>query len=611
MRRAMRPRIRRVRAATLLAGAVILSSLGGPARAAVREVDSMPDFAQLGAAVAGSPSERRTHEQRLLDLVSRGEDAEALGYVDSLAARQPALATTLHEALAGAYVRDRRLYRAAQHLEAIPVARRSDQALYLVGHVAARQQRLEAASQAFERLARKLPDDALVARDEAQVAALLAQPGRASAACERLLRQRPGDVEATLLLARVRLPQGRVADAERLLSELLAREPRNGRAALQLGLVQLALGKPQAARKTLAKARALEPGSPGPHVSAAAVELLLGDPAAARAAVSGALKLNPADPLAALVDLLSHEGRWASATPGDSRFLAAGLYPDLETEPLADSIRAELAADGARARIAVANLLIGQLSPHAALHWLAAESRQGDWPLLEMAAVQAAMESADLQAAEGRLAALSKHQAAHGLIGPEVQSAMLAARRNDPGGARAALDRAVALAPQSPRLRMLAGDLHLALGEPALAVPEYRQALARWPRDPRLLNQLAHALAQVGTRQQHEEALAYTETALKQQPHYLLRAALLDTRADLLFRLGRRAEALKAYRELSTTVGGITTPEQWHRLAELAREAGDAKLARKAYEEALDYGRQYPGRKEAVRQLAASPAARP
>ena len=150
---------------------------------------------------------------------------------------------------------------------------------------------------------------------------------------------------------------------------------------------------------------------------------------------------------------------------------------------------------------------------------------------------------------------------------------------------------------------MLAGDLQLALGQPARAIPAYRFALEHWPTDPRLLNQLAHALALAGTPAERAEALSLAETALAQQPHYLLRAALLDTRADLLFRLGRTSEALTAYRELSSTVGGMTTPEQWHRLGDLAREAGDATVARAAYEEALDYGREYPDRADAVRRL--------
>jgi tetratricopeptide (TPR) repeat protein len=228
-----------------------------------------------------------------------------------------------------------------------------------------------------------------------------------------------------------------------------------------------------------------------------------------------------------------------------------------------------------------------------------------------MTMVRAQVAAGRFQAADAGLAALEASATAAGLVGPSVQKAVLAARRNDRAAARTAMVEAIRRSPDSPRVRMLAGDLYLALGEPARAVPEYRKALTKWPRDPRLLNQLAYALAQVGPQREREAALAYAEEALRLQPHYLLRAALLDTRADLLQRLGRTDEALRAYRELSTTVGGMTSPEQWHRLGELAQGAGEAALARKAYEEALDYGRDYPGRAAAVRWLDGTPDAQP
>jgi tetratricopeptide (TPR) repeat protein len=329
----------------------------------------------------------------------------------------------------------------------------------------------------------------------------------------------------------------------------------------------------------------------------------MGDTEAALASSTAALRVNASDPLAALVGLLATGGPWPPSRPGNLRFLAAGLHPDLETDPLPESVRQELASAGGRARVAVVHVLSDLLDPRAALHWLAGEPGQAVQPLLELAAMRAETAAGDIRAAEVRLEALVRGNTTRGMVGPAVQAAVLASRRNDRAGARAAMDRALALAPTSPRIHMLAGDLQLVLGQPALAIPAYRYALGQWPRDPRLLNQLANALALAGAPDERVQALGMVQTALAQQPHYLLRAALLDTRADLLFRLGRKSEALAAYRELSTTVGGMTTPEQWQRLGDLAREAGDAPLARTAYEEALDYGREYPGRADAIRRL--------
>jgi len=596
-----------LRAAVLIAAVVMFVPPGGAPQAAVREVESMPGFPQLVAAAQSAPPGRREHEQRALAMVQRGEDVAALAYVQSLAVREPRLAALLHEAIAGAYARDRRLYRATQHLDAIPAAVRSDQAWYLSGHIAARQQRLQAALDAFGRVAARLPQDPLVARDEAQIASLLGQVGRTSSAAERLLRLRPGEVEATVLLARTRVQQGRIAEAGRLLAEASRRDPRNGRIVLHLGLVELALGKPEAARLSLVRARSLDPGNAAPYVAVAALELFAGNPAVARESTSGALRINPADPLAAAVSLLALDGRWPAPEPGGVRFVAANLLPDMETEPLVEPVRAELSSPAGRGRVAALLALSELLSPHAALHWLAGEGGLAVQPLFELATARAELAAGQGRAAEQRVHALVRDGAAQGMVGPAVFLAAAAAQRNDPGGARAALDRGLAVAPRSPRMHMLAGDLRLVLREPASAIPHYRSALGHWPRDPRLLNQLAHALAQVGTPAERRDALQLAETALAQRPHYLLRAALLDTRADLLWRLGRKTEALTAYRELSTTVGGMTRPEQWHRLGDLALEAGDVPGSLRAYEEALDYGRDYAGRLEAVRRLDSTP----
>jgi hypothetical protein len=95
------------------------------------------------------------------------------------------------------------------------------------------------------------------------------------------------------------------------------------------------------------------------------------------------------------------------------------------------------------------------------------------------------------------------------------------------------------------------------------------------------------------------------EAALQQRPHDLIRAHLLDTRADLLYRLDRKSEALAVYRELSGTVGGMQSPMPWHRYGQLALAAGDRGAAEAAFERALDFGRPYPKRAEAIEQVAA------
>lgn len=596
--------------ALLLLGLVAVS----PATVAValRDVADLPGVDALVAAAATHPDDYRTLELDLLAAYRRGDDEGILRTLRDVATRKPGDAASLHESLAGLYLRDRRLYRSGQHLAAIPAARRTAQGMFFEANIAARQRRLDEALAGLNELARRLPQDPIVARDQAQIASLVGDHATAAAACERILRVRPGDDDAQFRLARARMLQGRRAEAEAGLATLLTRKPRHGMAALNLGLLQLARGDLRAAQASFAHARAIEGPDPAPYVAEATTALLLGRRAEARKAVAGAVKQNASDPLVGLLDVLVRGTTSSPLTAATSPSVAAGLYPDLERALLPRDVLAELGAAPVAGRVAAASLLLQHWSPAAALEWLAAQSNaESAGPLAEMTAIRALLAAGELQAARRRVARLEVAPAGRGLAGPSVQAAEVAARLDDRAGALRAMQRALAAAPDLPRLRMLAGDLYNALGQRREAIAQYRVALQGLPGDARLLNQLAATIAAAGPRTEYEEALRLAEEGLRRRPHYLLRAYLLDTRADLLYRLGRSAEAYAAYRELSTTVGGITGPDAWHRLGELALAAGDVGDARRAFEEALDYGWDYPLQARAVEQVATLPPSPP
>lgn len=571
---------------------------------AIIDPSALPDAATLLAATAAHPPDRRAHERTLLAMHALGADECIQGHVGALDAGQPQLAAGLREMLAGLYLRERRLFRASQQLEAIPPKLRTDQAKFLLAHIALRQRRLDAAGAVLSELARRRPEDALVARDQAQVASLRGDHAGAAAAAGRQLRVQPGDEHARFVLARALMLEGRAADAERELRALLARNPRHGAASLNLGLVQLSRGDLLVARGSFERARTSGGRDASPYAAEAATALLMNERAAARSAAAGAVKMNPTDPLTGLLDVLAAgTGHESPIGPG-SRAAAASWFVDLERVPTPASLAREIAATDGAGRIAVANVLLQLWSPRAALEWLGPRGAAADEEaLLQLTAVRALVADGQLEAARQRMSRLENSATARDLASPAVLAAELAARANDRDRAIAAMRRAVSRAPDQARLRMLAGDLYNALGRPAQAVPEYRAALRLAPSDPRLQNQLAATLALVGGRPEFEEGLRLAEAGLGAQPQYLLRALLLDTRADLLYRLGRTGEALAAFRELSTTVGGMSAPAPWARLGELDLAAGDRSGARKAFEESLDLGREFPQRAHVVEQL--------
>lgn len=554
--------------------------------------------------VAKNPGNPRAHLLLILSWYPQLKDVAIADHLAEVDEALPDAGAALHESIAGLYLQDVRLYRATQHLNAIAPTRRSQQALFLEASIAARQTRLDDALRKYAELSREVPENPTIALNQARLALVAQDYATAEAAAQRLLKAQPGDEAGRLLLGTAQMQQGKSADARKSFAAVTEQNPRSSLAWLNLGLMDLAEGKTKAALTAFASARTAAIGDPRPIYGETAAALAAGDQAAARQSSSAARRVAPDDPLAGLLDSLARGESMPESATIASLNAAAPMFPDLARRPLPTVLIPEFSNTAAAAQLAVANVLAQLWSNPAALEWIARQKPAlTPAPLMDLTRARAMAGSGDIAAASKLLAKLEGSPEAKGLVSPAILSAQAAARMNDKAAARAAMQRALAVAPDEGSVHRLAGDLENALGEPAGAIAEYRLALAAAPGDPRLQNQLAATLALVGGRAEYQEGLRLAETALAQKPDYMTRALLLDTRADLLYRLGRKPEALAAYRELSTTVGGITGPEAWQRLAELSLEAKDRAGARKAFEEALDYGRDYSQRARAMAEL--------
>lgn len=554
--------------------------------------------------VAQNPANARAHLLLLLSWYPQLEDVQILEHLEEVDQQLPAEGAALHESMAGLYLQDVRLHRATQHLNAIPPTRKSPQAQFLEANIAARQGRLDDALRKYGELSKEVPDNAVIALNQARLALLAQDYATTEAAARRLLRVQPGDEGGQLLLGTAQMHQGKTAEARKSFAAVSEKNPRSSLAWLNIGLIDLADAEYSEAASAFTRARTAAVGDPRPMVAAAAAALAEGDRGKAGTAAAAAREAAPGDPLAALLDVLARGEGVTAPGAATSLALAGHLFPDLARTPLPAAVLPELLDTGAAGQLAVANVLSQYWSAAAALDWMGRQKfAVTPSPLLELTRVRALASNGELTEASEALARLESDPASKGLISPTVMSAQAAVRLNDKAAASATMQRALAAAPGDAHLHRLAGDLYNAIGQPDEAVPEYRAALKASPRDPRLHNQLAATLALTGGRAEFQQGLRLADAGLALKPDYMTRALLLDTRADLLFRLGREADALAAYRELSTTVGGITGPSAWHRLGELSLAAGDQAGARKAFEEALDYGRDYSQRPSAVAEL--------
>ena len=76
--------------AALVVVASLIASDG--AAATVLEVEQMPSFSQLATAAGAGQAGSRKHEEQVLGMIQRGEDAQALAYLEALGVREAALA---------------------------------------------------------------------------------------------------------------------------------------------------------------------------------------------------------------------------------------------------------------------------------------------------------------------------------------------------------------------------------------------------------------------------------------------------------------------------------------------------------------------------------------
>jgi Flp pilus assembly protein TadD len=149
--------------------------------------------------------------------------------------------------------------------------------------------------------------------------------------------------------------------------------------------------------------------------------------------------------------------------------------------------------------------------------------------------------------------------------------------------------------PDDWRSLRAAADVWFAEGQFDRAELWYEKTLARSPREPASLNNLAWILQERGDIR----AVRLAETALKAAGDD---PAILDTAGWVQFRLGDKQRALELLRKADSLAPG--DPDIRYHLAAVLAETGDKAEARRLLEEALAGSARFPSRAEAERLLA-------
>jgi tetratricopeptide (TPR) repeat protein len=445
----------------------------------------------------------------------------------------------------------------------------------------------------FQKLAKDDPTDRNVRTELVRTYLALNRVSDATNVLTAALQKNPLDADALLQRSRIYLGSQKYAEAEADLNQVLHFRRDSAEAHYLLAKVQLGRGRTAVQQQELGEALRLDPTFLAARVELAqaligsggaqsAIQTMDQAPGAQKRAIPLVVQRNWA-----LIAL----GQISDARKGVDELLKSGKVPDAL---LQDAILKLNQKNNAASR-SLANEVLKQnpgdtraLSVLAQSYSLEKQTDAGLQKVQEYAAQQPSM--APVQQFLGQLLlAKGDRQGARrafevakasdpGLIRADFGLAKLDAHEGKLEEARKRLSAALASHPESLDGRLLLAQLEFSDGKPAVAIEQYRKALALDTSNAMALNNLAYLLAET---KQSDEALKYAQRAKQLAPDD---PAIDDTLGWTYYQKGLYPMAVTY---LQAAVSKQATPRRQYHLAMASLNAGDAAGGRKAFEAAL------------------------
>ncbi len=186
------------------------------------------------------------------------------------------------------------------------------------------------------------------------------------------------------------------------------------------------------------------------------------------------------------------------------------------------------------------------------------------------------------------------------LLAPVMEQADIHFRLNDLAQARKGYEQAVSMQPDNPDLHLRLGNLYNHLNQPKLAIQQYNEALLikRGPHVPIALGSIATTLLEKEHKPQ--EALEYAERARQLAPN---NQQLILLVGNIYLAAKEHQKALTLYTKLDAT-NDLKEPVDYYRFGVLLAKAGKNTDAAQAFENALDFGKDFQGKEQAAQQYA-------
>ncbi|MEN8180127.1 MAG: tetratricopeptide repeat protein [Pseudomonadota bacterium] len=542
------------------------------------------------------PTDARGHLLLTLSWLGNGDEEQLRQHLKELEGFNQNLAALIRLTAGRFYAREKRYYKSLAITRDLSNERIQSQTLQLRAKIYTLQGRTTDALFTYKELYRLDSTNHDTLLNLARLSMINRHLVYARQYADELLKLQPNNPPAALILGTVNLMDGDLPGAQSAFHSIAAKDP----------ISQMGLGHASLIDKDFPSAlkhyqNVLEqfPAMIEALQGLAITDIAMGNQKIAQEVLKQAKDTASQDPLTHLIEAASYATKGKTGSAGKSLKKTGALFFDINNpKPEIQNILIEEIKTSAL-NLGLSNYLYRQ--GYFQLTEKIIGEQGGDEQLMPLSLMTKARalskDGKDKKALALYQILIDKHP---NLLAPIMEQADIHFRLNDPKQAKKGYEQAVAINPYIPDLHLRLGNLYNHLNQSKLAIKQYNEALEikRGPHIPIALGSIATTLLE--KEQKPKEALKFAEKALKLAPNSKQLILLIG---NIHLESKEYQKALELYTKLNIT-NDLKEPIDHYRFGILLNKAGRHKDAAQAFENALNFGKDFQGKEQAEQRYA-------
>lgn len=539
--------------------------------------------------VAIKPDDPRTHVLLLFSWLGTQEETNIQNHIRELEKKAPKIAVIVHETMASYFINKKRYYKAQTHIDALLKKEKTPETLFLQASILEKQGNLKEANTLYESIAANKPMLALLPL--ARVHLALRNYTTSLEYAQKHVNISANSIDGWMVLGTNYMIMGDLANAEKVFTRLnQLSENKHPLGLLNLAILQQSKQQLNKAQETYQKLLQQYPALEEGLLGLASVHLALNEPTKA-ATIIAKIK-NKNDPLYHLVSATAAVLKNDIKLATHSYKKASGLYLDLNG-PADSGVNSYLPEKKDAVKLVVSNFFYRQ-GYFQLVNNLIAASPMHD-ALLSLTYARSMWKIGDAQAAIDLYEKL--RQKFPKLAAPLLEMAEIAYHKGEKKKAISLYENALKEFVYLDDMLLQIGNLYAEIGDVNHAVAAYTAYLQKHPNSAYALNQMASIVLEKNN--DPGKALDFAQKAMHADPK---NTYIKDTLASIYYAKGDHKNALKYYLEIDQR-SQFENPLYFYRIAKIYLSSNNKKQAAQYFEQALNLGKDFPGKEDAKNQL--------